>query len=161
MLWLRSAGRCWMNWSAMGHGRCWRRRCRRRSPPNAFQGAQAEWDQTSSPGYFGESTTSFDPEIPVHDGSYSGSYWAQVGWSCDSDGTYSGNEVSYLRFDTSDMSGLTTSQREKVAMHELGHTYGLGHVTSSYCRVMEQGTDKFSCSNLPDSDAVNGVNALY
>jgi hypothetical protein len=97
----------------------------------------------------------------VHDGSYSGSYWAQVGWSCDSDGTYSGNEVSYLRFDTSDMSGLATSQREKVAMHELGHTYGLGHVTSSYCRVMEQGTDKFSCSNLPDSDAVNGVNALY
>ena len=127
----------------------------------AFQNAQAKWDQTSSPGYFGENSTSLDPEIPVQDGEYSGSFWAQVAWNCDSDGTYSGNEVSYLRFDTWDMRGLSASQREKVAMHELGHAYGLGHVTSSYCRVMEPGTDKFSCNYLPDSDAVNGVNALY
>lgn len=127
----------------------------------AFQNAQSKWDGTSSPGYFGENSTSLDPEIPVHDGAYAGTYWAQVSWNCDGDGTYSGNEVSYLQFDTSDMSGLSASQREKVAMHELGHAYGLDHVTSSFCRLMEQGTDKFSCSSLPDSDAVNGVNALY
>ncbi len=127
----------------------------------AFQNAQSEWDQTTAPGYFGESTVSLDPEIPVHDGAYSGSYWAQVGYNCDSNGTYSGNELSYLRFDTSDMSGLSASQREKVAMHELGHAYGLGHVTSPYCRVMETGTDKFACDNLPDWDAINGTGYLY
>lgn len=127
----------------------------------AAQAGQSSWDSTSAPGYFGQSTTSVDPEIPIYDGNYSGGWWAQVAWSCSGDGTYSGNEVSHMKFDISDMNGLSASEKKLVAAHEFGHAYGLGH-TYSGCRVMRQGQHKFTCGiSGPASNDVAGVDALY
>ncbi len=126
----------------------------------AFKDAEAAWDATSAPGYFKEQSWSIDPEINVVDGEFSGSWWAQVVWRCDGDGTYDGNEVE-LQFDTGGMAGLSTSEKKLVAEHELGHVYGLGHVYSG-CHVMRQGEHKFTCSGpLPSSDDVSGVDAIY
>lgn len=124
----------------------------------AFTSAQAAWDGTSAPGYFSEQSWSWDPEINVTDGTYSGTWWAQASWGCSS-GLYSGNEVN-IKFDTSDMSGLSATEKKIVAMHELGHAYGLGHVTSG-CHVMRQGTYKFTCGTMPSSDDVSGVHSIY
>lgn len=126
----------------------------------AFKDAEAAWDATTAPGYFKEQSWSVDPEINVVDGEYSGSWWAQVVWRCDGDGTYDGNEVE-LQFDTGDMSDLSAKEKKLVAEHEIGHAYGLGHVFSG-CHVMRQGEYKFTCSgSLPSSDDVAGVEEVY
>lgn len=124
----------------------------------AFTGAQAAWDGTSAPGYFSEQSCSWDPEINVTDGVYSGTWWAQASWGCNG-GLYSGNEVN-IKFDTNDMSGLSANEKKIVAMHEIGHAYGLGHMQSG-CHVMRQGTYKFTCGAMPSSDDVAGVHAIY
>jgi len=124
----------------------------------AFTSAQAAWDGTSAPGYFSEQSWSWDPEINVTDGTYSGTWWAYASWSCSS-GFYSGNEVN-IKFDTSDMSGLSATEKKIVAEHELGHAYGLGHVTSG-CHVMRTGSYKFTCGTMPSSNDVAGVQYIY
>ncbi len=126
----------------------------------AFSDAEAAWDATSAPGYFSEQSSSWDPEINVIDGEYSGSWWAQTVWTCDSDDTYGGNEVE-IKFDTGDMASLNANKKKLVAEHEIGHAYGLDHVSSG-CHVMKQGTYKFTCTgSLPSSDDVSGVDAIY
>lgn len=125
----------------------------------ALSGGAVNWNGTSVPGYFEQHSSSLDPEINVTDGTYSGTFWAQTSWSCQSNGLYSGNEVD-IRFDTEDMAGLTSDEKRLVAMHELGHAYGLGHMTDG-CHVMRQGREKFTCGTLPSSDDINGVHAVY
>lgn len=64
------------------------------------------------------------------------------------------------------MSGLSSYQKKLVAEHEIGHAYGLTHVTatcdSAAKAVMSQGSIKFSCVGTPRwPDDVSGVNAKY
>lgn len=126
----------------------------------AFKNAESAWDSTSSPGHFSEDSVSLDPEIDVYDGVYAGTWWAQTDYSCDSDGTYSGNENTVF-FDTGGMGGLTAYEKKLVAEHELGHTYGLDEAPNNGCRVMRQGSNKFTCGTMPAADDIAGVNALY
>ena len=117
------------------------------------------WDRTSAPGYFKEKPDDADPEISVEDGPYM-TYWTgQMTGGCASDGTWVSNEVE-IAFNTTKMDELNAMQKGIVSMHELGHAYGLAHVDSG-CHVMVQGASKFSCSNLPSSDDVQGVTDIY
>ena len=127
---------------------------------DAFKQAEQDWDATSAAGYFSEYSNSVDPEINVVDGEFDGGWWAQVIELANcNNGEWDSNEVE-VQFDTEEMYALTANEKHIVAEHELGHAYGLAHVYSG-CRVMVQGSSKFSCTNLPSTDDANGVNALY
>lgn len=131
----------------------------------AFGGAQSDWDSTSAPGYFSYQPTNDDPMINVHDGAYSWTHWAEMDPGSCVVGLWSYNEVT-IRFNTREMAGLSAREKKIVAVHELGHAYGLAH-TSLTCSspgpsVMRQGTAKFSCAGTaPWADDVNGVRAKY
>ncbi|MDP9417675.1 MAG: hypothetical protein M3P48_07575 [Actinomycetota bacterium] len=131
----------------------------------AFGVAQSDWDAESAPGYFTYAPSEGDPGIEVYDGSYAWSHWAETNYSGCVLGIWTWNEVK-VKFNTRTMSGLSARQKRIVAVHELGHAYGLGH-TSLGCSspgpsVMSNGSGKFGCSGTaPWSDDVNGVKAKY
>lgn len=132
----------------------------------AFVGGQAAWDASSAPGYFYD-TTSSTPNIPVYDAYYAGSWWAVASGGCDPGGfkTWYNDRVT-IKFDQGDMASLAADEKEMVAIHELGHAYGLAH-TNLTCSspgpaVMRQGSAKFSCSgSAPWSNDVDGVHYIY
>ena len=134
------------------------------TPPykRAFEDAKDAWNDTSAPGYFGHQAWSFDPEVSVIDGFLRQNWWALaavVDFDCDRDETYSGNEVT-IAFNSRIMDGLKANERAIVAMHELGHAYGLGHSLAG-CYVMRQGHYKFTCDTMPTSGDVSAVDSLY
>lgn len=132
----------------------------------AVETAQANWDRSSSPGYFRPDNWRRDSEIDIYDASYSRSSWAFVSYNCDSDGTFKSNEVD-LSVNLRTTTGLSSAEIAIVMAHELGHAYGLDHTTISCTAsagpsVMRQGTAKFACAGTaPWSDDVSGVNAIY
>ncbi len=126
----------------------------------AFKEGEKAWDQTTVPGYFHEHSRSVDPEINVIDSRSSGQWDAMMTGQCPTDtGLYEGNEVE-IEFNTRKMAPLTAKQKKIVAMHELGHAYGLAHVPDG-CRLMRQGAYKFTCGTMPSADDIAGVTALY
>ena len=80
-------------------------------------------------------------------------------WGCSS-GYYNGNEV-YMKFDTTEMGTLAAWQRKNIAIHELGHAYGLDDASALVCRVMNAGMALEGCALFPASDDISGVNAIY
>ena len=123
-----------------------------------FRFAQAAWTNTSAPGYFEESSGSWDPEINVTDDALDrGDVVAQMNYKC-VDGYFDGNEVE-IQYNT-DVFG-TRGPRELTihGEHELGHAYGLDHVLG--CRLMVQGEFKYTCGDMPTQDDINGVKAVY
>ena len=74
---------------------------------------------------------------------------------------YTGNEVEY-QFNTRVMDSYTSQNKKLIAIHEIGHAYGLDHVSSG-CRLMREVLEQFnSCGvAMPSADDVAGVNAIY
>ena len=80
--------------------------------------------------------------------------------SCPSStGLWRGNEVR-IDFNLVFMDDLTAHEKKIVAMHEIGHAYGLSDVTAS-CRLMKQGDEKFTCAPMPRPADVELVEHLY
>ena len=130
----------------------------------AFKDAEAEWDATSAPGYFREKSLSVDPEINVYDNWRWGTWDARTSWEtpCASDDTYHGNEVT-IEFNTRMMDNIPAREKEIIAIHELGHAYGLDHIDTTECdaSVMTQSEAIFECDDLPTSNDVDAVTDIY
>jgi hypothetical protein len=133
----------------------------------AFQSGQAAWDATSSPGYF-KQTTGLDPNLEVYDVWSQSTNWAWISGGCPS-GTFQtwyGNETQNT-FNTRTMSGLSTTEKKIVAVHEMGHSYGLAHsgLGCSAKPVMRSDPtwvlDNCGDANAPYPNDVAGVNAQY
>ncbi|MBO9522045.1 MAG: hypothetical protein J7518_10960 [Nocardioidaceae bacterium] len=133
---------------------------------NAFNQAQYRWDVVHVPGRF-VPTSSSDPMIEVRDGSYADDFWARTSWTCPIlpwQTNWIGNEVKQ-KYNTRTTGSLSAENKKYVAIHELGHAYGLAHESmtcSSGPAVMEQGSEKFHCAGLPPwQDDQNGVIDKY
>ena len=122
---------------------------------------EAVWDRTSAPGYFSEDSSSDDPEINVYDAPYADTEWdgRMTGICVDDTGQWKSNEVK-IDFNITLMETRTAKQRKIIAMHEIGHAYGLSDVTTT-CRLMKQGAEKFTCASMPRPSEVELVEYLY
>ena len=107
--------------------------------------------------------------VTVYDARYASNAWAWVGREGDlcrdvtSLGIWTGNHTS-VRYNQATMSKVSNYKKGIVATHELGHTLGLSHPsTSCYTRasVMVQGESKFSCSPGPSSWDRSAVSERY
>ena len=126
----------------------------------AFKNAEHAWDGTTAPGYFKEDSWSVDPEINVTDGFYGSGWNAVMIGPCLNTGEWDGNEVS-IDFNRTEMDGNSATSKKNTAMHEIGHAYGLDHVSSG-CRLMRDSTIIDTCgATFPTPDDVAGVKARY
>lgn len=130
---------------------------------NHTHAAAGNWNASTAAGTF--TTAASANDVIVSDGAYAGSWWAQVAWTgCN---PVWGSNTTWLSYDTTDMSSLTTNQKRIVGTHELGHSLGLGDLgPRSLCaatpEVMYQGSGKFGCVGTPPwPEDVAGVNAIY
>lgn len=118
------------------------------------------WNDTTTPGYFEETTVSLDPEVNVTDGSFpTDNFYAKISYSC-INGHFSGNEVNFI-WNNARLTTRTSAQKSRIAVHELGHSYGLDHVITG-CHIMrfDVGYMTDCLRTSPSSDDIAGANAL-
>ena len=128
----------------------------------AFKAAEAKWDTTAAPGHFQEQDWTDDPEIDVLDGFYAGSWNGIMRGSCPSNtGLWTRDEVE-IEFNRRLMDNHGSVSKKNTAMHEIGHAYGLSHVSAG-CRLMREDRITINTCGLPmpTSDDVDGVTARY
>jgi hypothetical protein len=132
----------------------------------ATGGGAARWNTVAVPGTFVAWTPGKPVNVAVTEWSSVDAYEAETTGTC-SRGFWSGSKTTLTWNSPSPggLSGNATAMR-MVATHELGHSYGLGHMktTCSGTRtVMVQGSTKWSCNwgTEPWTDDINGVNAIY
>ena len=132
-----------------------------------YHEARDNWNGTAVPGTIVFDSANPDPSIEIVSGSYaSESFWAQTTGGCAGGGaTWAGNEVTITNNMTT-IGGLTNQNLRWVAIHELGHAYGIDHVPTSCAgttkNIMSQGAGKFACTGTPPFvDDQNGVIARY
>ncbi|GGG91032.1 matrixin family metalloprotease [Paenibacillus radicis (ex Gao et al. 2016)] len=89
-------------------------------------------------------------------------YGANIGWNARTankpvmtSGTYTKSDID---FNTSAMDGMTVTARKGTAAHELGHVFGLDHVTDGKQVMSIYGV---RTTSVPGPDDIKGVNALY
>jgi hypothetical protein len=119
------------------------------------------WNDSPAPGQFRFVTSGANVEAWQTYSSRTEWAWTTVTGGCPN-GYYS--QTQDLTFNTRTMDSFSDRQKWVVAVHELGHVYGLDHTASSCNRpsVMKQGEDKFSCPGTPPwNDDLTGVNNIY
>lgn len=127
---------------------------------NASKFGADAWNLTPSPGFFREESISLDPEINITDDLYPSSpFYAVIQFQC-TNGYYNGNEVNFI-WNNSFSVFLNSNKKRAVASHELGHAYGLDHVTT-LCRIMRADVgDMTDCLiSIPQTDDINGAIAV-
>ena len=96
------------------------------------------------------------------DGFYMSKTWSTLTTrTCPSDTSlYFGNEVT-IDFNRSFMDSNSAFKKKIGAMHEIGHAYGLDHVSAG-CRLMRGSLDVITtCGTMPTSDDEDGADARY
>lgn len=121
----------------------------------------AAWNSTATDGYFEQQSLSLDPEVNVTDDAYNNNSYAWWSYSCSS-GTYSGNEGNFV-WNTTKAAGRSSDQKKRIATHELGHAYGLGHIgtgAASGCRIMRDDVGYMTDCTItyPAADDIAGAN---
>jgi len=95
----------------------------------ATYNADSAWDATSSPGYFYEGASG---QVSIYDNAYGANgLHAWVGGGCDADDIW--NTPLGLYYNQSYMDAFSASKKKAVAVHELGHVYGLAHTEHWDC----------------------------
>jgi hypothetical protein len=86
-------------------------------------------------------------------------YWSSTGYCIHGEGYVN---INWGCHTTCGSLSSTPSYDKYIAMHELGHVFGLGH-SSGYGPVMSYGscTSETHCVTKPGTDDINGINARY
>ncbi|MBB4692719.1 matrixin family metalloprotease [Paractinoplanes abujensis] len=130
----------------------------------ALSRGMTRWNDSPAPGQFRSVTSGAN--VNAWQVYSSSTDWAWVtpngtGTGCPTGYYFATND---LTFNTRTMDSLSERQQWVVAVHELGHVYGLAHTSSSCNRpsVMKTGTDKFNCTGTPPwNDDITGVTNIY
>lgn len=126
----------------------------------------ARWNAVAVPGSYIAWSSGKPTNVTVTEASFiDPTILAGTSGSC-SAGLWTGSHTTFT-WATEGSSRLTTIQLRMVGTHELGHSYGLGHSTTTTCAgtksVMVQGALKWSCNwgTEPWAEDISSVNAIY